>query len=115
MSWQNILKYKATKSEKKQFFEKYPRFDNDEDRKKIKKHALAWNKAHVKGVASSYYDVLENFTHYEKMDLDSALRQIQSMYSAWEEEEEDGMEAMERRSERSADAYFSGGGYNTGD
>tara|TARA_R110000744_G_scaffold367253_1_gene476646 strand:+ start:270 stop:617 length:348 start_codon:yes stop_codon:yes gene_type:complete len=115
MTWKDILKYKATKSEKKQFFEKYPRFDNDEDRKKIKKHALAWNKAHVKGVALSYYDALENFTHYEKMDLDSALRQIQSMYSAWEEEEEDGMEAMERRRERSADAYFSGGGYNTGD
>ena len=116
MRWQDILKYKATKRESAEFFEKYPQYDNEEDRKKIKKHALAWNKNHVKTVQSSFYDALEYYTDGEKMDLDSALKIIQEMYSSWKKDDDyDEMEEMERRRERSANRYFSGGGYNTGD
>lgn len=113
--WKDILKYKATVKDRERFYRDNPQFDNDKDRAEIKRHALAWNKAHVKDVTIDFYGALEHVL--EEYDLNKALKELKIMYSSWrsDDDDDDGMEDMERRSERSADAYFSGHGYNTGD
>ena len=112
--WKDILKYKATVKGRERFYENHSQFDNDEDRAKIKRHALAWNKAHVRTVVIDFYDALE-YEVSDKDNLDLALQALKTVYSSWRDVDDDEMEEMERRSERSADAYFSGHGYNTGD
>lgn len=82
MSWEDILKFKATEINRQKFYQNNPQFNDDWTKEKIREAAEEWNKYDDEKVRIDFYNALQSELD-EGSNLDEALKEIKSFYKSW--------------------------------